>query len=186
MTAFCRDCHDEAHDFRFFLDVGGSPEEYRKAGSETVATLLLRPEAVRRSLMRVGRAVRCEGRWAALVTGGARPRIGEVFRLFMRSRREWQDVVVTEVLDGRPGCWRVRKRFLVTGDDVRPMCVNTVCAEQPAPTAMSQAAAFWATPAGGLIPAGSRLIRRGTGPIMPVDRGGRPPAAPASPRPRSP
>ena len=141
LTAFCRDCHDEAHDFRFLLNAGGSPEEYRKAGSETVATLLLRPEAVRRSLMRVGRAVRCEGRWAALVTGGARPRIGEVFRLFMRSRREWQDVVVTEVLDGRPGCWRVRKRFLVTGDDVRPMCVNTVCAEQPAPTAMSQAAA---------------------------------------------
>ena len=71
LTAFCRDCHDAAHDFRFFLDVGGAPEDYRKACSETVATLLLRPEAVRRSLMRVGRAVRCEGRWAALVTGGA-------------------------------------------------------------------------------------------------------------------
>ena len=81
LTAFCRDCHDEAHDFRFFLDVGGAPEDYRKACSETVATLLLRPEAVRRSLMRVGRAVWCEGRWAALVTGGARPRCGEVFRL---------------------------------------------------------------------------------------------------------
>ena len=25
LTAFCRDCHDEAHDFRFFLDAGGSP-----------------------------------------------------------------------------------------------------------------------------------------------------------------
>ena len=95
---------------------------------------------VGRSLMRVGRAVRCEGRWAALVTGGARPRIGEVFRLFMHSRREWRDVVVTEVLDGRPGRWLVRKRFLGTGDNVRPMCVHTVCAEQPSPTAMSQAA----------------------------------------------
>ena len=50
LTAFCRDCHDEAHDFRFFLDVGGAPEDYRKACSETVATILLRPEAVRRSL----------------------------------------------------------------------------------------------------------------------------------------
>ena len=31
--------------------------------------------------------------------------------------------------------------FLGTGDNVRPMCVHTVCAEQPSPTAMSQAAA---------------------------------------------
>ena len=141
MTAFCRDCHDEAHDFRFFLDVGGAPEDYRKACSETVATLLLRPEAVRRSLMRVGRAVWCEGRWAALVTGGARPRCGEVFCLFMRSRREWRDVVVTDVLDGRPGCWRVRKRFLGAGDDVRLMCIDAGRAEQPTPAAMRQAAA---------------------------------------------
>ena len=42
----------------------------------------------------------------------------------MRSRREWRDVVVTDVLAGRPGCWRVRKRFLGPSDDVRPMCVN--------------------------------------------------------------
>ncbi len=44
---------------------------------------------------------------------------------------------VTDVLDSRPGCWRVRKRFLGVGDDVRPMCVNAVCTEQPAPTPRS-------------------------------------------------
>ena len=43
----------------------------------------------------------------------------------MRSRRESRDVVVTDVLDGRPERWLVRKRFLGTGDNVRPMCVNT-------------------------------------------------------------
>ena len=143
MTGLCRDCHDNGHTFILFLSAGGSPEVFRTAWSETVATLLLRPEAQRlcRSHMRVGRAVWCEGRWAALVTGGSRPRIGEVCRLFLRSRCEWRDVVVTEVVDGRPGCWRVRKRFLGAGDDVRLMCVNTVCAEQPVPSAMRQSAA---------------------------------------------
>ena len=43
LTAFCRDCHDEAHDFRFFLDAGGSPDDYRAAHSELVATLLRPP-----------------------------------------------------------------------------------------------------------------------------------------------
>ena len=130
LTAYCHDCHDDAHEFRLVLDAGGSPEEYRTAGSETVATLLNRPEALRRSLMRVGRAVCCEHRWIALVTGKTPPLVGEVFRLFMRSRCESRDVVVTEVLGGRPGCWRVRKKFLDGGDDIRPMCVNAVCAEQ--------------------------------------------------------
>ena len=76
----------------------------------------LRPDAARRrNLMRVGWVVTCEGRWAALVTGGAKPHRGEVFRLYMRSRREWRTVVVTDVLAGRPGYWRVRKRFLGPG-----------------------------------------------------------------------
>ena len=143
LTGLCGDCHDDGHIIIFFERAGGSREELRAAMSEIVATLLLRPEAQRlcRSHMRVGRAVWCEGWWAALVTGGSRPRIGEVFRLFLRSRCEWRDVVVTEVVDGRPGCWRVRKRFLGDGDDVRLMCVNTVCAEQPVPSAMRQSAA---------------------------------------------
>ena len=134
LTGLCRDCHDNGHDFILFLSAGGSPAVFRTAWSETVATLLLRPETERqcRSLMRVGRAVKFEGQWAALVTGGSRPRRGEVFRLFLSTKDEWRTVVVTEVLGGRPGSWRVRKRFLGNGDDVRPMCVAAVDGVQPA------------------------------------------------------
>ena len=53
--------------------------------------------------------------------------------------RRRQIVVVTEVLDGQPGCWLVRKRWLVHGD--RLMCLNAGLAEQSAPAAMRQAAA---------------------------------------------
>ena len=69
--------------------------------------------------------------WAAIVSGGARPRVGEVFWLALFSTREWVTVAVTEVIDGRPGHWRVRKRFL-GGDEerrpMRPMCVTGVVA----------------------------------------------------------
>lgn len=143
LTALCRDCHDNGHDFILFLSAGGSPAAFRAAWSETVASVLLAPEAerMRRSLMRVGRAVWFSGGWAALVTGGSRPRIGEVFRLFLRSKKEWRTVVVTAVLGGWPGCWRVRKRFLGPDDDVRPICINnTVGAERPVPSAIAQAA----------------------------------------------
>ena len=107
LTALCCDCHDEAHDFRFFLDAGGLPDDYRTAHSELVASLV-RPADDGRQ---VGRAVWFEGEWGALITGRARPRVGESFWLFLRSRRAWQNVVVTEVVDGRPGHWRVRKRW---------------------------------------------------------------------------
>ena len=114
LTALCRDCHDEAHSFRFFLDAGGSPDDYRTAHSELVASLV-RPFDDGRQ---VGRAVWFEGEWGALVTGRSRPRVDESFWLFLRSRRAWQNVSVTEVVDGRPGHWRVRKNwFLYAGAD---------------------------------------------------------------------
>ena len=113
LTALCRDCHDEAQDFRFFLDAGGSPEDYRATHSELLANLVRPADDGRR----VGRAVLFEGQWAALVTGGSRPCVGEAFWLFLRSRRAWRNVVVTEVVDGWPGHWRVRKRFLYDGAD---------------------------------------------------------------------
>ncbi len=89
--------------------------------------------------MRVGWAVRVEGQWAALVSGESRPRSGEIFAFFMQSRREWRIVVVTDVLDGQPGCWRVRKRWSDCGD--RLMCLNAGRAEQSAPAALRQVAA---------------------------------------------
>ena len=125
LTGLCRDCHIIQDLACFFENAGGgTPDVLCAAWSETVATLLHRGSArMLRSPMRVGRVARDEGGWIALVTGESRPRIGEVFRLFLISRDEWRTVVVTEILDGQPGCWRVRKRFLGAADDVRPMCI---------------------------------------------------------------
>ena len=127
LTALCLFCHITGHLGIFFEFAGGSPETFCAAVSEAVATLLLRG-MLPASPMRVGRAVWAEG-WAALVTGTSRPHVGENFALFLRSKEGWQTVVVTEVLDGQPGCWRVRKRFL------RPDEVRRV------PTALRQVAA---------------------------------------------
>ena len=118
LTALCSFCHINAHLGIFFEVAGGSPATLCAALSETVATLLLRG-MLPASPMRVGRAVWAEG-WAALVTGTSRPHAGEIFALFLRSKEGWRPVAVTEVLDGQPGCWRVRKRFLHT-DEVRPV-----------------------------------------------------------------
>ena len=120
LMAICRDCHDLAHLFSFFLSTGGSPEDFRAAVSEVVA-ILTRPADDGRQ---VGRAVCFEDKWGALVTGASRPRVGEVFWLFLRKRREWRDVTVTSVVDGRPGSWRVRKRFLGGDEEIRLPSVN--------------------------------------------------------------
>ena len=69
----------------------------------------------------MGRAVRFGDDWGALVTGASRPRVGEVFWLLLRRRREWVTVAVTDVVDGRPGHWRVRKQFLGAGEERRPV-----------------------------------------------------------------
>ena len=106
-THATRDCHDLAHLFSFFLSTGGSPEDFRAAVSELVATLT-RPADDDRQ---VGRAVRFEDEWGALVTGAAKPSVGEVVWLFLRTPRAWRDVTVTGVVDGRPGSWRVHQRF---------------------------------------------------------------------------
>ena len=116
LTALCVFCHIHAHLGILFESAGGSPDTFCAALSETVATLLL-SDMSPASPMRVGWAVWAEG-WAALVTGTSRPHAGEAFALYLRSTDEWRTVVVTEVLDGRPGCWRVRKRFL-RADEIR-------------------------------------------------------------------
>ena len=142
LTALCRDCHDDTHHRLFLLRAGGSREQLRVVVSEAVAALLLHPDTGRlRSLLRAGRAVWCDGSWAAIVTGASRPRVGEVFLIFLRSTDEWRTVVVTEVLGGRPGSWRVRKRFLDGRDAVEPMMVHSVRAEQRRPTATRRGAA---------------------------------------------
>ena len=73
--------------------------------------------------------------WAAIVTGRSRPRVGEVFWLFLYRRREWVSVAVTDVVDGRPGHWLVRKQFLGHDEEVRLPCVNGAAAERVATAA---------------------------------------------------
>ena len=112
LTALCVYCHIKVHLGRFFEAAGGSPEALCGAWSEIVATHLLLGVHLPGSPTRVGRPVRAEGQWVALITGRWRPAGGELVALFLRSRNAWRTVAVTEVLGGCPGCWRVRKCFL--------------------------------------------------------------------------
>ena len=114
LTMVCWVCHDTTHDFIFFRNAGGSPTQFRTIVSEAVAEWLVRRGGmdIRSDMLRVGRPRRlAEDEWGALVSGGSRPRRGEVVRLFLRSKLKWCDVVVTDVVGGRPGCWLVRKRW---------------------------------------------------------------------------
>lgn len=113
VTALCRDCHDDAHDFRLLLDVGIPPGVYRRACSELVQDLVRPADDGRRA----GRVVSINDHrgargWGAIIGGASRPGVGESFWLFLRGKRTWRLVAVTAVLGGRPGHWRVRKRFL--------------------------------------------------------------------------
>lgn len=112
LTALCVHCHITAHLLKFFEAAGGSPEVLCGAWSEIMAILLLRGLHLPGNPTRVGRAVKVKGQWIALITGSRRPAVGEAVALFLHTPNEWRCVVVTEVLNGRPGCWRVRKRFL--------------------------------------------------------------------------
>ena len=131
LIGLCRDCHDGAGEHRVYLAAGGSPERFRAAQSELTA-ILMRPVGDGR---RVGWVVWFKEQWAAIVTGRSRPRVGEVFWLFLFSSREWVSVAVTDVVDGRAGHWRVRKRFLPHVDEVRLPCVNGAAAERVATAA---------------------------------------------------
>lgn len=111
LLALCSVCHAIGHYIGFAIGTGVSPQHLRAAVSERVASLS-RPGGDER---RVGRAVRLGDGWVALVTGAAKPDIGEAFWLFLRTTREWRVVAVTDVIGGWPGLWRVRKRFLDSG-----------------------------------------------------------------------
>ena len=83
LIGLCRDCHDGAGEHRVYLAAGGSPERFRAAQSELTA-ILMRPVGDGR---RVGWVVRFQGRWAAIATSQSRPRVGEVFWLFLLPSR---------------------------------------------------------------------------------------------------
>ena len=76
LTAHCEYCHDlftEHIGFISFVPSG------RRTGAST------------------GRG------WGAVVSGGSRPRVGEVVAIWLRCSGAWRDYVVTGVIDGAPG-----------------------------------------------------------------------------------
>ena len=76
LTAYCEYCHDlftEHIGFISFVPSG------RSIGAST------------------GRG------WGAVVSGGSRPRVGEVVAIWLRCSGAWRDYVVTGVIDGGPG-----------------------------------------------------------------------------------
>ncbi len=116
LLALCSVCHDTGHDVAFLSAAGVSLERYRAVVSELVATLS-RPVDDGRQ---VGRAVPVGDDWGALVTGASRAQVDDSVWLFLRKTRRWQRAVVTAFVDGRPGRWRVRQRFLGAGEERRP------------------------------------------------------------------
>ena len=128
LLALCRVCHDTGHDIAFLAAAGVSLERYRACASELVASLS-RPVDDGRQ---VGRAVWFRGNWGALVSGASRPRVDEVAWLFLRTMSRWRLVAVTEVVDGRPGHWRIRTRFLGAGEERQPLRSGAVRAGRSA------------------------------------------------------
>ena len=103
LTAYCEYCHDlftEHIGFISFVPSG------RSIGAST------------------GRG------WGAVVSGGSRPRVGEVVAIWLRCSGAWRDYVVTGVIDGGPGSWQVRTRPPGRDAEVRPICIADL-ARQP-------------------------------------------------------
>ena len=121
LTGFCKNCHDLITWSVVFFSRGGSRDLLAELFPLFLARLLDlrdRPEP-----KRIGRALQVDRAWGAVVSGTTRPRPGEVVEILLCSRRS-QDVVVLDVVDGRPGSWRVRTRWLQDDDEVRPICVT--------------------------------------------------------------
>ncbi len=128
LTGFCEHCHDLVTWFVWFLSRGGSPTLLVELLPAFLARLLECPG--RDDNRRIGRARRVGSGWGAVVSGMARPRVGEVIAILLRCSREWRAYVVTGVIDGRPGSWQVRTRPLGRDDEVRPICIADL-ARQP-------------------------------------------------------
>ena len=121
LTGFCQYCHDLITWLTWFLSLGGSPALLFELLPAFLARLLECPG--REDNRRIGRARRIGQAWGAVVSGGSRPRSGEVIAILLRCSGEWREFVVTGVVDGRAGSWQVFTRPLGRGDEVRPICI---------------------------------------------------------------
>ena len=121
LTALCGHCHDLITWYVRFVSLGGSRQLLGEIFPAFLSRLLDRRD--RPETGRVGRARRVRHAWGAVVSGASRPCVGEVVAVLLRCSRLWRDVVVVEVVDGRPGSWLVLTRWRRTDEEVRPVCV---------------------------------------------------------------
>lgn len=124
LTGLCAGCHDLLTWTVWYFSLGGSRELLGEIFPAVLARLLDRRDGPEPK--RLGRALRVPRGWGAVVSGESTPRAGEVVSVLLRCSREWRDVVVVDVVDGRPGSWRVRTRWLTDHDEVRPVCVTAL------------------------------------------------------------
>ena len=122
LTGLCWCCHDVITWLIWFVSFGGSRALLCELFPVFLARLLDRPEQPETG--RVGRALRVRHAWGAMVSGESRPCPGEVVSILVRCSHQWERVVVLDVVDGRPGSWGVRTRWLRDSDEVRPVCVT--------------------------------------------------------------
>lgn len=112
LIGICRLCHRVLTLLRKFLSVGGDAARFL---SIVEAALAQAGETVPRT----GRALRLRGGYGARVAGRTRPRVGELLRVTLRSGA-WDYMVVTAVVGGVPGRWRV----LTSWPTASERCVN--------------------------------------------------------------
>ena len=122
LTGFCEYCHDIITWYIWFISFGGSRELFRELFPAFLARVLECPEGPEHR--RIGRPRPVGNAWGAIVSGESRPLVGEVVALLLRCSGEWRHNVVTGVVDGRPGSWQVRTRFLSKREEVRPICIS--------------------------------------------------------------
>ena len=123
LTGFCRGCHRVITLLRQFLSVGGDVGRFLSIVEAALAE-------AGESVPRTGRALRLRGGYGARVAGRTRPLVGELLKVTLRSGA-WSYMVVTAVVGGVPGRWRV----LTSWPKASERCANRRAVAPPAAAA---------------------------------------------------
>lgn len=123
LTALCLLCHRVMTLLRKFLSVGGDPRRFLAIFESSLAE-------AGETVPRTGRALRLRCGYGARVAGHTRPLVGELLKVTLRSGA-WSHMVVTAVVDGVPGRWRV----LTSWPKASEHCVNHGAGAPPPPPA---------------------------------------------------
>ena len=123
LTALCRPCHRVMTLLRRFLSVGGDVGRFLAIVEAALAES-------GETIPRTGRALRLRGGYGARAAGRTRPRVGELLQVTLRSGA-WSYMVVTAVVGGVPGRWRV----LTSWPKASERCANRRAVAPPAAAA---------------------------------------------------